>query len=207
MLREALRHAGGRRPLGRVALLQWQGEAVVHDGERDVAIGVATTLVPFSWVRSKSWRLVDGPQRSRAMLITPAGGWVERDGRSEAMAPAFLAHERAQFAIYALMLLAPLADGRSKLRRLPDRGALRVLKVEHPLAPRTELLFEPSGRLAEALNRVPDAAGGAPIAQRFIFSEEKVAGAPIRWPRDLRIEQEGKPYFELRFDRLETRPF
>lgn len=188
-------------------MLQWQGEAVVHAGEQDVAIGVATTLVPFSWVRSKSWRLVDGPGKSRTMLITPEGGWVERGGRTEVLAPAFVAHERAQFAIYALMLLAPLADGRSKLRRLADRGALRVLEATHPLAPRTELLFEPSGRLAEALNRVPDPEGKAPIAQRFIFSEEAAMTAPVRWPRELRIEQEGKPYFELRFDRIETRPF
>lgn len=206
-MREALRFAGGRRALGRVAMLRWQGQAVVHDGERDVAIGVETTLVPFSWVRSKSWRLVDGPEKSRTILITPAGGWVERGGRTEALAPAFLAHERAQFAIYPLMLLAPLADGRSVLRRLADRGTLRVLEATHPLAPRTELLFESSGRLAEALNRVPDSAGGAPVAQRFIFSEEPVTTAPIRWPRELRIEQEGRPYFELRFDRLETRPF
>lgn len=207
LLGEALRYAGGRRALGRVVMLQWRGEAVVHAGGNDVAIGVATTLVPFSWVRSKSWRLVDGPEKSRTMLITPEGGWVERGGRTEALAPAFVGHERAQFAIYALMLLAPIAGGRAKLRRLADRGPLRVLEVTHPLAPPTELLFEPSGRLAEALNRVPDSAGGAPIAQRFIFSEEAVTTAPIRWPRGLRIEQEGKPYFELRFDRIETRPF
>jgi hypothetical protein len=198
-----MRRAGGRRALERVRLLRWEGEAVVHAGGRDVAINVATLVVPFSWARSESWPTAQGRAAARTMVIAEEGGWVERDGRSEPLPPSFVEHERAQFAIYGLMLLAPLLRPPARLTRLPDRDRFARLLAERSPAPPTELRFDRSGRLAEALNQVPDAEGGKAIPQRFVFSEEAMPGR-IRWPRELRIEQQGRPYFELRLTRFDA---
>lgn len=198
-----MRRAGGRRVLERVRMLRWEGEAVVHAGGRDVAILVSTTVVPFAWARSESWPAAAGRAGARTMLITPDGGWVERGGRSDALPAAFVEHERAQFAIYGVMLLAPLLRPPARLIRLADRDGFARLLAERSPAPATEMWFDRSGRLAEARNRVPPPDSGETIPQRFVFSEEAMPG-PVRWPRELRIEQSGRPYFELRLTRFEA---
>jgi hypothetical protein len=202
-LRRAMRRAGGRKALERVRMLRWEGDATVHAGGRDLAITVSTAVVPFVWARSESWPTAQGREAARTMLITPDGGWAERGGRSEPLPPALVEHERAQFAIYGLMLLAPLLRPPARLTRLPDQDGLARLRAERSPAPPTELWFDSSARLAEARNRVPAPEGGATIPQRFVFSRETMPG-PVRWPRELRIEQDGRPYFELRLKRFEA---
>jgi hypothetical protein len=137
------------------------------------------------------------------MVITADSGWSERDGRGEPLPAALAAHERAQFALYGLMLLAPLDRGRARLQRFPDAGGLRALQAAHPRAPVTMLFFDADDRLAEAANIVPAPDGGAPVPQRFTFSRETMPG-PVRWPRRLSIEQSGRPYFELTLTRFEA---
>jgi len=203
LLRRAMAYAGGRQALERVRLLSWEGEAVVHAGGRDVRIGVSTMVVPFAAARSASWPLAEGKAATRTMLITEESARLERGGTSAPLPDALAAHERAQFAIYGLMLLAPLESGGASLRRLPDERGMKVLRVVHPKAPVTRLYFESDGRLAEAANNVPDPESGAPIAQRFFFSPETMPG-PVRWPRGLRIEQQGRPYFEMALSRFEA---
>ena len=203
LLRRAMRRAGGRAVLDKVRLLSWEGEAEVHAGGRDVRIGVSTIVVPFVAARGASWPLAAGPSATRTLVIDETGGRVERQGSFQVLSDALVAHERAQFAIYGLMLLAPLADGRAGLRRLGTKRGMEVLQVSHPRAPRTRLYFEPDGRLAEATNEVPDPENGRPVPQRFIFSEEQMRG-PVRWPRTLTIEQRGRPYFEMTLKRFEA---
>lgn len=203
LLARGIRRLGGRAVLDQVRLLSWQGEAAVHAGGRDVRIGVSTTVVPFVAARGESWPLAAGRSAARTLVIDETGGRVERAGTYQILPEALVVHERAQFAIYGLMLLAPLAEGRAGLRRLGSKRGLDVLLVSHPKAPKTKLYFEPDGRLAEATNEVPDPETGRPIPQRFIFSEEQMRG-PVRWPKTLRIEQAGKPYFEMTLRRFEA---
>lgn len=199
MLAAALRRAGRRR----VRLLRWEGEATVHDGERRIELGVETEVAPFSWARSRSWLRTQGLAPARTMLIRPDGGWAERDGRWTALPAPRVAHERAQFAIYGLMLLRPLAGRGVTVRPLGARDGLRGLAVAHEKAPPTELWFDSDARLREARNRVPDPEGGAPVDQLFRFSPETVSEDP-RWPRRLAIEQNGRLYFDLAFTRFDA---
>jgi hypothetical protein len=203
VLRHAIFRAGGREALARVRILSWEGEAIVHAGGRDVRIGVSTMVVPFVAARSASWPLDQGKAATRTMTIRSDVGRVERGGTSEPLPPATVAHERAQFAMYGLMLLATLDKGQAGVRILHDERGMNVLRVDHPGAPVTRLYFEGDGRLAEATNEVPDPEGGAPIPQHFFFSAETMPG-PVRWPRKLRIEQRGRPYFELTLSRFEA---
>jgi hypothetical protein len=197
LLRDVLRGVSRRPP----ALIEWEGEATVHDDEREILLGVATAVAPFDWARSASWVRTQGMAAERIMLIRPDGGWTQSDGNWTAMAAPAVAHERAQFALYGLMLLSPLIDPGAAVSRLPDRGGLRGLAVSHPKAPPTQLWFDSANRLREARNTVPDPEAGAPVAQLFRFSAETVAGYP-KWPRRLSIEQNGEPYFDLAFTRF-----
>jgi len=138
---------------------------------------------------------------ARTMLITPEGGWAERDGRWAALPGPATAHERAQYAIYGLMLIHPLTDRGTTVRPLGARDGLGGLAVAHEGAPPTELWFDAAGRLREARNQVPNPQGGAPVGQVFRFSAEPVSTDP-RWPRRFAIEQDGRPYFELAFTRF-----
>lgn len=204
ILRRAIRRAGGYELLSRVRLLSWEGDAVVHSGGRDIALGMSTMVSPFSSARSTSWPAAAGRSAARTMIISETGGWIEREGRNEPLPPRQVVHERAQFAIYGLMLLAPLDHGGAllRVRRVPHKG-IRILRVSHRRAPLTHFHIEDSGRLAEAYNHVPHPETGKPIRQRFIFSREEMPG-PVRWPRRISIEQEGQPYFELDLKRFEA---
>lgn len=198
-----MRRAGGRRALSRIRMLRWEGEAALHVGGRDLALGVATTVVPFEWARSTSWILAEGRDKARTMVITPAAGWSERGGAVQPLPDGLVAHERAQFAAYGLMLLAPLARDGVAIAPAPAQGGLHALRVRHPRAPAATLLFEADGRLAELHDEVPDPDGGPPVPQRFLFSRETMAG-PVRWPRRITLLQRGAPYFDLRLSRFEA---
>jgi hypothetical protein len=122
------------------------------------------------------------------------------------MPAAMLAHERAQFAIYGLMLLTPLRDPRATVTA-GKRGEVDALTVEHPSAPKTTLLFENDGRLVGALNQVsdPEDAAKPAIGQMFLFEGELVSNG-VRWPRIISIVQNDQPYFDLRLSTFEARP-
>jgi hypothetical protein len=203
LLDRAIRRAGGGRALARARVLRWQGDAALHVGGRDLALGVSTVVVPFEWARSTSWIQADGPGKARTMVITPTGGWSERGGAAQALPEAIVAHERAQFAAYGLMLLAPLARGGARIEAAPAQGGLAALRVAHPRAPAATLLFEAGGRLAELHDEVPDPEGGPPVPQRFLFSRETMPG-PVRWPRRITLLQRGAPYFQLTLSRFEA---
>jgi hypothetical protein len=204
LLHNAMDRLGDRHTLERIRLLSWQGEAVVHSGERDIRIGVSTMVVPFIAARSASWPLALGRAATRTMVLDTGGGRVEHEGTSERLPDLLVRHEQAQFAIYGMMLLAPLDKQRANLRLLHDQRGLNVLRVYHPPAPVTRLYFESDGRLAEATNSVPHPERKRErISQHFFFSEEEMPG-PVRWPRTLRIEQEGRPYLELTLSRFEA---
>lgn len=204
LLHKAMDRLGDRRTLEKIRLLSWQGEALVHAGGQDIRIGVSTMVVPFIAARSSSWPLSQGRAATRTMVLDTGGGRVERDGTSERLPDLLVRHEQAQFAIYGMMLLAPLDKRRANLRLLHDQRGLDVLRVYHPPAPLTRLYFESDGRLAEATNSVPHPEHKRRrISQHFYFSEEQMPG-PVRWPRSLRIEQDGRPYLELTLSRFEA---
>ncbi len=201
LLRAALIRAGGRAALEAARTLSWRGTARVFAGGKTIDIGVSTTLHPYDRARSDSWPLSEGPSATRSLIIDGDQGWMVRDGRAAPMPAAMLKHERAQYALYGLMRLADLCAPDARVVPLAPEGALRGLLVRHPRAPATRLYFDADDRLARAEDTVPSPDGGPDIAQTIVFSGQIGAGG-VRWPRELRIEQGGAPYFELRLDRL-----
>lgn len=202
MLERAVTRAGGAAALGRAETLSWQGRATIHAGGNVIEIGVSTRVVPFRSARSDSWLLSQGPASMRALIIEGEEGWTERGGVRAPMPAPMLRHERQQYAIYGLMRLLP-ARGHVVARRT-EPGGRTVLTVAHPEAPVAELVFDHSGRLIEARDRVADPDGGAAeIDQIFLFSGE-IVDHGVHWPRRIDILQRGQPYFTLQIDRFEV---
>lgn len=204
LLARAIDRAGGERALAAARSLHWTGEATVFDGDRRIDIAVDTTVAPFEHASSTTW-LRGRPETARRMVIEADRGWIERDGKREPMADAMLANERLQYATYGVMRLVTLREPGVRLDRRPDRDGLHVLHAEHPRAAPADLFFDDAGRLVALEDRVPDAERGGDVAQRFTF-EGVIEDDGVRWPRVLRIAQDGRPFFELRLATLDVRP-
>src|SRR6185436_5819420 len=103
LLDRAVNAAGGRRALEASPAFRWTGTAAAHAGGRDIALAGTWRLVPPRQARVETWERLRGPESTRALILDGAAGWTLEGGKSEAMAPAFLAHEAAQFHLYSLM--------------------------------------------------------------------------------------------------------
>ena len=169
------------------ATLSWRGTARIHAGDQPIDIGVSTHVVPFVSARSESWLLSEGPGSTRVMTVDRDGGWMERGGRREPMPDSMLVHERQQYAIYGLMLLARRLDP-SMMESIAAPPGMTAVRVRHPEAPVTDMIFDGEGRLVEARNRVGDPEGGGEIDQVFRFSGE-IEDDGVRWPRRIDILQ------------------
>lgn len=173
--------------------LSWTGTAHISAGGEEIDIGLRTTVDPPFAARSETWLLSKGAASTRSMVITPDGGWIEREGRRDPIPEAMLRHERQQFGIYTLMLMAPSLASSA-------RPTGRVFVGPTGNAPRTELIFNSEGRLVEARNSVFDPEGGTePVPQVFRFSGTLSDGG-VDWPQRIDIEQKGKPYITIRLD-------
>lgn len=196
ILEEAVKAAGGLARLEAVQALRWTGTARIHAAQDPIDIGVSTRVVPFTSARSDTWLLSEGPTRRRSMVIEPSRAWTERDGKVSPLPQAMAVHERAQYGVYGLMLLAPLLTPPAIVQRAPREGELECLDVQMPPAPRATLCFDQAWRLVRLRNRVSDAEGQGSVDQLFKFAGEMRSNG-VRWPREISIEQNGRPYFDM----------
>jgi hypothetical protein len=203
LLDEAIVAAGGQAALSRVHALHWTGEATVFAGNERIELGVDTRIEPFVRAKSDTWLRDRGRASLRTLDVGPDAGWMLRNGERTPMPAPMLAHERLQYATYGLMLLAPLRADGVVLRRGPDVDGLRVLHVEHPHAAPADLFFDADGRLVRLDDVVPNAEGTGTLRQRFDL-DGTVEASGIRWPRVVRIAQDGQPFFELRIETLDA---
>ena len=197
LLTQAMARMGGPALLSRVKALRWTGKAKIFAGERTLEIATHTLVRPFQAARSDTWLTDEGPSGTRSLIIEGAEGFMERSGKRAPMPAAMLAHERQQYALYGLMLLAPLCAPDVETWLAAEADGSGRIEIAHPQAPRTTLIFDPGARLVGARNRVvsPDD-GVTEIAQDFAFSGE-IEGGGLRWPRGMTIRQNDAPYFEL----------
>ncbi|HEV2567672.1 hypothetical protein [Sphingomonas sp.] len=192
LLARAIERAGGREALRRARALRWTGTATIFAAGKMIGIGVDTMVEPFRRARSTSWLLEQGPASRRSMVLEPADAWLERRGVRLPMPERMRTHEQQQFAIYGLMRLTDL-----QAPSVAVRAAGNTLRVRHPAAPETLLRFDEQATLIGAENQVRSAEDGSTILQHFHFGDHRrVSG--ILWPHLIRIDQNGRPYFELR---------
>jgi len=196
LLNRAMAAAGGEIALSHARVLIWTGDASVFAGDKRIDLSVETVVEPFTYALSDTWLRDQGRATLRTLEIDGGQGWLTRDGKTEALPGAILAHERQQYATYGLMRLVTLRDSGAVFSTPAGQSGARILEVHHPFAADSRLYFAPAGRLTALENTVVAPDGGKAIAQRFEFSGE-IASAGVRWPRRLVLTQEGKPYFTL----------
>ena len=79
------------------------------------------------------------------------------------------------------------------------------IAITRPDAPPIVLLFDREAHLIGARNSVPSPeAGGAAIQQEIRFSGAMTSNG-VHWPREIDIDQDGKPFFQLHLDEFEAR--
>jgi len=206
LLNDAIVAAGGGDALTKAKRLRWSGDADVHAGGRDIALAVRSDIVPLGKVRSETWLRETGPSTLRVLEMDGRNGWTTRDRKREPMPEAMARNEYAQFGTYALMRLVTLREPVAEIHLLPERtNGLRGLRARYPGLPEATLWFDDTNRLAALTNAVPSVDGNGAVVQRFEFSGTIESNA-VRWPKQIRILQNGSPFFELRLQSFEALP-
>jgi hypothetical protein len=189
----AIAAAGGEKALAEATVLKWNANATIHTPRGPLQIEGRWILEPPDRAVVHTWEPGKAESTTRRMLIDVDGGWMERGGGERTPMPtAMLANERDQFYLYSVMRLLPL---RGPEVELSVNGPGHVL-VRHARRPDVEALFDESGRLARLRTHVSHPADNSDILQEVTF-EGSISAAGVRWPRTLRISQDGKPFFEM----------
>ncbi|HEU0016204.1 MAG TPA: hypothetical protein VFQ45_21170 [Longimicrobium sp.] len=207
LLDRAIAQAGGAEALERARALAWQGDAAIHDGERTIRIAGTWGVQPPDTAVVATYDVTRGEASTRAMVVAAPRGWIIMPGaQPRPMPDAMLANERDQFYLYEVIRLVPLRDPRVTLTALPPDSAGRPgTRAEQPGRPRVDLYFDPAGRLVRLRTEVADPEGGPAVRQDVWLSGVMEAGG-VRWPAELRITQDGAPYFTLSMRNLRVLP-
>jgi hypothetical protein len=207
VLDAAIEAAGGEAALSKVKELDWTGTAVVNADGKTTEIEVQTVVRPLSYARTTSWPKAEGEKAARTIQAEFGRAWTVNRVTWTPMTEAEAAHENQQYALYGLMLLAPLKDAAATVKEAPvGTDGTRAIQITHPKAQPTELEFDSSGKLVRAGFSVRDPKGGAAdIVQIAKFSGEIVSNG-VKWPKRITIEQNGAPYFDLTIATFEARP-
>ncbi|MEP6691419.1 MAG: hypothetical protein ABJD07_09695 [Gemmatimonadaceae bacterium] len=205
MLARAIDVAGGEAALRRARVLEWDGDATVHAGARNVEISGHWTVVPPDSAIVDTYAVAQGPATRRALAIAAPNGWVVRGTQFTPLPAAVLANERDAFFLYSVMLLAPLSASGVRLTGIgPDSVGQRGFRAEAPDRPAVDLYVDATGRLSHVAATIADAEGGAPVRED-LWLDGSLDSAGIRWPRTIRILLRGVPYFDLTLRTLEVR--
>ncbi|HUD71960.1 MAG TPA: hypothetical protein VMQ62_08360, partial [Dongiaceae bacterium] len=197
LLDRALAAAGGRRALAASPAFQWKGMAAVHAGGRDLALAGTWRLVPPRQARVETWERLRGPESTRTLILDGAAGWTVREGKTATLAPAFLAHEAAQFHLYALMRLVPLLGPECRVTALGSDAAGREgLRAACAGYPDADLLFDADARLVRMVTRLTDPETGREIVET-VDLDGVIESRGVRWPRTVHLAWDGAPYFDL----------
>jgi hypothetical protein len=197
ILARAVEQAGGATALRRSRALEWDGEATVHAGGRNIRIAGLWRIQPPDSAIVTTYDISRGPSSARSMVVAAPRGWLVHDGRMTAMPPRLLASERAEFYLYELVRLMPLQSrGVTLTPAAPDSLGHRGIRAAQPGRPPATLYVDDEGRLAHVRLQVPGAETGEPEWQDAWLTGV-VEVSEIHWPRELRLTRNGEPYFDL----------
>lgn len=197
VLARAIERAGGAAALERARSLEWEGDATVHAGGRAVSIAGRWAVQPPDTAVVSTWEASRGPESVRHLVLAASRGWTVRGGAFTPMPPAMLASEREEFYLYSAMRLVPLRDPGVTLIPIPaDSLGQRGIRARREGRPDVELYVDAAGRLAHLRIVLPDGSDGRPVRQD-VWLDGSIEAEGVRWPRTIRITQDGAPFFDL----------
>jgi hypothetical protein len=206
ILRRAISEAGGAEALERAGALEWQGVATVQAGGNDVHIAGNWQVQPPDSAVVTTYEVSQGPRAQRSLVLAAPRGWLVGGKQFTPMPAPMLASERAEFYLYQLLRLTPLLGPEFKLSEAPPDSLNQTgIKVDQPGRPSAWLYVDTCGRLAHVRLQVPSARSGEPEWQDAWLSGV-IESEGVRWPRELRLLVNGKPYFDLLLQSFKVMP-
>lgn len=197
ILARAIERAGGAEALERARGLTWDADAVVHAGGRTVPISGRWAVQPPDTVVVSTYAVERGPSTMRHIVLASPRGWLVGANGFTPMPPLMLASEKEEFYFYYVMRLVPLRAPGVTLTALPsDSTGQRGILARNPGRPDVELYVDGTGRLSRIRARIHDAATGNPVVQEAWLGGD-IEDAGVRWPRTMRLTQDGAPFFDL----------
>lgn len=206
ILARAIEQAGGAAALERATALVWEGDATVHAGGRTVNIAGRWAVQPPDTAVVSTWEASRGPESARHLVVAQPRGWTVRGGAFTPMPPPMLASEREEFYLYSVMRLVPLREPGVALAAIPaDSLGQRGIRARREGRPDVELFVDGAGRLAHLRMVLPDGYDGRPVRQD-VWLAGSIEAEGVRWPRTIRITQDGAPFFDLALRSLRVQP-
>ena len=196
-LSRAIEQAGGAEALTRATAFEWEGLASVHAGGRNVSIAGKWEIQPPDSAVVTTYEVSQGPGAKRALVLASPRGWLVGGDKFTAMPPSMLASERAEFYLYQLIGLVSLQNPEVKISTAaPDTLHQNGIQVEQRGRPAAFLYMDSCGRLSHVRMQVPSAETGK-LEWQDAWLSGVIEADGVRWPRELRLLVEGKPYFDL----------
>lgn len=200
----AIDAAGGQAALAAVKELEWTGKAKLTADGQTTDVNVLTVVRPqTNWFRTTTWTDAQGPKKAKTLQAEMGKSWdvsvVTWNPQPEAKG----VHDNQQFSLYKLMLLSPLKAPGATVSEGSAAGGVRTIKAQLEGGVPAELGFDTTGKLVSASFAVRDPKGGADIAQTVKFSGEVVSNG-VKWPKQITIQQNGQPYYDLEIATFEA---
>ena len=197
ILARAVERAGGAQALERARGLTWEGDATVHAGGRTVPIRGRWAIQPPDTAVVSTYAVERGPSTTRHIVLAAPRGWLVSANGFAPMPPLMLASEKEEFYFYSVMRLVPLRAAGVTLTALPpDSSGQRGVLARNPGRPDVELYVDGTGRLSRIRARIHNASTGKSLVQEAWLGGEIESGG-VRWPRTMRLTQDGAPFFDL----------
>jgi hypothetical protein len=205
-LTRAIEQAGGAEALTRATALEWEGVASVHAANRDVSIAGKWEVQPPDSALVTTYEVSQGPAAERALVLASPRGWLVGGDKFTPMPPSMLASERAEFYLYQLIRLVSLQDPSVKLSAAASDTLHQTgVQVEQRGRPAAFLYMDACGRLSHVRMQVPSAETGK-LEWQDAWLSGVIEAQGVRWPRELRLLEEGKPYFDLLLQSFRVAP-
>ncbi|MCU0627167.1 MAG: hypothetical protein MUF21_11885 [Gemmatimonadaceae bacterium] len=203
LLARAIEAGGGEQALQAARALTWEGDAFVTSGGRVVRITGTWMVQPPDTAIVATWDVTRGPATMRALVIAVPRGWIVAGDRFDPMPPTLLAAERDEFHLYELMRLVGVrAPSVTRTAAPPDTAGNPGVRVSWPGRRDVVLHMDrATGRLVHLQAEISDAQG---TVRQDAWLEGTIEADGVRWPRTLRLLQDGAPYFLMTLRTLRT---
>ena len=206
ILQRAIDQAGGAEALEAARGFSWDGTAVVAAGGRDVRIAGRWEVQPPDTAVVATYDVTQGAGATRSLVLASPRGWLVSGERFSSLPATMMASERSEFYLYELIRLVALTDTTVKLSSAPPDTVGQIgIKVEQPGRPTSFLFMDTCGRLSHVRLEVPSPERGK-LEWQDAWLSGVIEAEGVRWPRELRLLVDGKPYFDVLLQSLKVHP-
>ena len=198
--------AGGEAALSKVKEIYVTGTAKMTVDGATTEQNIAMLVRPFGFYRLTSWAKGAEPKTAKTVQAELGQAWDVTRVTWQPMGDAGAKFENEQLGLYSMILLAPLKAAGVAVKEQPvGADGTRAIQASGANVLPAELEFDASGKLVRAGYAGTDAKTGASTIDIAAFSGE-VTSNGVKWPKQIRFERDGKPFYEIDIATFEALP-